>query len=261
MWLLDLAGEDWTLVRSSDDHRVAPVEGGSNAPSPRYTPVLQSIGQQILLFSGYTEDSIGKRNLNDAWIYESGHWIRIEADVRQGYDCAALWPGERYGSMSAADGNAAYVCGGFSSEGDHIDVWRFSMVERKWSLLCPDMRNGPAPEPRYCAVLAIYGRKLYLFGGRSRKFPKRNFNDLWIFDLDRAIWSEVHGNRVPHRYDESALFPAYHAKSASAVAGKHLYIWGGEGLHGHVSDFWRLHLDSCEWQQINAARSDDPAFW
>jgi hypothetical protein len=50
-------------------------------------------------------------------------------------------------------------------------------------------------------------------------------------------------------------------KSATAVIDGALYIWGGEGRSGHVSDLWRLDFGSLEWELLQAARDDDPALW
>ena len=82
-----------------------------------------------------------------------------------------------------------------------------------------------------------------------------------MFDLDRRRWECLHGNRVPHTYDASAQFPGYHAKLAAAAVGANWYLWGGEGLSGHVSDFWRFSFDTLQWQLLQAARPDDPKFW
>ena len=163
--------------------------------------------------------------------------------------------------MAVSNNTKIYVCGGFSDGGDHIDLWQFDMGRREWEMLSPDNNSANNPAPRYCAALALYGRKLYLFGGRSRKFPKLNFNDLWIFDLDAAVWDIVHEQRQLNQYDATAEFPGYHAKSSSAVVGAHWYIWGGEGVHGHVSDFWRLDFEKVRWELVQTARDDDPVFW
>jgi hypothetical protein len=71
----------------------------------------------------------------------------------------------------------------------------------------------------------------------------------------------VHDNRSPHRYDASATYPGYHAKSAAALVDDRLYVLGGEGRDGHVSDFWRLDLNAMRWEMLQAARDDDPVLW
>lgn len=261
LWQFDPVAETWLLVRPTDDNRHTPIDDGDPFPFPRYTPVFQSVGNELFLFGGYTEDRLGKRKLNDAWVRSSNHWQQVPFSAKTGYGVEADWPGLRYGSMATADEACVYVCGGFSDDGDHNDLWCFDMTSRQWHLLTPDHDSGTAPEARYCGAFARYARRLFLFGGRSRRFPKVNFNDLWMFDLDAKVWSRLSDNRSPHRYDSAAEFPGYHAKSSSAIVGQHWYIWGGEGLHGHVSDFWRFDFQKLEWQLIQTARPDDPVFW
>jgi len=258
-WMFDIATEMWQLLRPTDDHRLAPVDDAK--PFPRYTPVLQQLGNDLFLFGGYTEDRLGKRKLNDAWISSGLNWTKIPVSERQGYGVGVEWPGLRYGSMSAADETFVYVCGGFSDDGDHNDLWAFDMAERRWRILVPDQHSDSVPQARYCAAFARHGHRLFLFGGRSRRFPKLNFNDLWMYDLISSRWTQISGNRAPHRYDARADYPGYHAKASSAVIGNHWYIWGGEGINGHVSDFWRYDFEILQWQMIQVARPDDPRFW
>lgn len=263
VWRFSPEAGNWSLIRDTDDHRYSPDPDGSR-PAPRYTPVLQSIGKMLFLFGGYTEDRLGKRKLNDAWVWPEGpegRCFEIRIDGTEGYGQGAMRPGLRYGTMSAHDERYVYICGGFSDEGDHIDLWRFDPATHEWRLLCSDAADHQMPEPRYCAAMTRWADSLYLFGGRSRRNPKANFNDLWCFDLRALKWRRLHGHRRPHRYDPEADYPAYHAKAASATIGRHWYIWGGEGEHGHVSDFWRFDLVDHMWQLIQPARTNDPIFW
>ena len=258
-WRFNSIALEWELISDSQDHRSTP--SGDEFPFPRYTPVFHVSGDELFLFGGYTEDRIGKRKLNDAWIRSAGKWRQVPFYGKQGYFNGADWPGLRYGSMSAADAQNIYVCGGFSDEGDHIDLWRFDMARKCWGILSPDGVSSEFPAPRYCAAFMLYEQKLYLFGGRSRAFPKLNFNDLWEFDLDSKRWSMVFDNRAPHSYGPDADSPGYHAKSSSVLVGDFWYLWGGEGIRGHVSDFWRFDLKLRNWQLLQSARRDDPIFW
>jgi N-acetylneuraminic acid mutarotase len=259
-WNFDLRAESWSMLRDTDDHRETP-RPDSTQPYPRYTPVFEATGKRLFLFGGYTEDRLGKRKLNDAWIHDGTSWSSVETRGREGYSAGAGWPGLRYGCMSVSIDDAVYVCGGFSDDGDHNDLWRFDMAARRWELITGDSASASAPSRRYCAAFAYDAGRLFMFGGRSRKNPKANYNDVWMFDLDSQAWHCVSANRTPHHYDAAAMFPGYHAKSASAVIDRRWYVWGGEGLHGHVSDFWRFSFDTLEWQLLQAARPDDPRFW
>lgn len=259
-WVFDTTTEDWSVLAESENHLLCPES--SARPVPRYTPVFRNAGGRLFLFGGYTEDRLGKRKLNDAWIWGDGMWQPVAMTGKPGYRRDAGSPGLRYGCMSATDGQHVFVCGGFSDEGDHIDVWRFDIEKRTWDLLAEDVvAHRRMPAARYCAAFACHERRLFLFGGRSRRYPKRNFNDLWTFDLQSNTWILLSDNRQPHCYGAEAAFPAYHAKASSVVVGDCWYLWGGEGVSGHVSDFWRFSFPSNAWQLVQAARSDDPKFW
>lgn len=258
-WVFDPATETWQVIKLSDDHRAAPLN--DFRPSPRYTPILHDVEGEQFLFGGYTEDRFGKRKLNDTWLNSGGVWSMIPAYGKEGYGHKDSWPGLRYGAMSAADKVAVYVFGGFSDDGDHNDLWRFDLSSRRWNQLAPDITGQNFPQARYCAAFAIYGNCLFMFGGRSRRYPKLNFNDLWVFDLKDLSWIQLRDNSSTHLYSILADYPGYHAKSSSSVVGKFWYIWGGEGACGHVSDFWRFDLSNFSWQLIQAARKDDPKFW
>jgi N-acetylneuraminic acid mutarotase len=261
-WHLNIATRAWTLLRPTDDHRISPLAGAADAyPCPRYTPVFQSAAGLLFLFGGYTEDRLGKRKLNDAWIFDGSAWREVERTGHAGYGDNASWPGLRYGCMSASDGERVYVFGGYSDDGDHNDMWYFDIAANRWGLIAPESTISGAPAARYCAAFVYYKEKLYLFGGRSRRYAKLNFNDVWMFDLATFTWACLSDNRTPHAYDANANFPAYHAKSSSAALSGYWYIWGGEGVHGHVSDFWRFEFDSGTWRMLQAARRDDPRFW
>ncbi len=261
-WRFEIATGQWSVLHESDDHRQAPLADGESVyPSPRYTPVLQPANGKLFLFGGYTEDRLGKRKLNDAWLAEGHTWRRVPESGVAGYDGEARWPGRRYGCMSAASGEDVFICGGFSDDGDHNDVWRFDAREGRWDLLAPESSGPEVPAPRYCAALAHHARRLFLFGGRSRRHPKLNFNDLWVFELDQLRWRCLRANHDTHDYGPTARVPGYHAKASSAVVHDDWYIWGGEGLAGHVSDFWRFSLTRHAWELVQAARDDDPRFW
>lgn len=263
LWRFILSQERWELLRDTDDHLKTPFEGNKNYlyPFPRYTPVFQSMKQDLFLFGGYTEDRLGKRKLNDTWVCRNENWYQLSSKELQGYSKGAQWPGLRYGSMATSDERNIYVCGGSSDNSDHIDLWRFDMLANDWELLSQGSETSDIPHPRYCAAFSIYENKLFLFGGRARQNPKQNFSDLWFFDLITKKWQKVHDNRESHRYDAEAEFPAYHAKSASAAVEEYWYILGGEGQHGHVSDFWRYCFADNRWQMLQPTRSDDPEFW
>jgi N-acetylneuraminic acid mutarotase len=258
-WIFEPAKGLWRQLKQS----VATDSGPeiTRRPCPRYTPILQPLCESLFLFGGYTEDEAGKRKLNDAWVLSNAQWRALSPTRNQGYDQESNWPGLRYGAMSASSGREVFIFGGFSDDGDHNDLWSYDESSRRWKIYSSDSRSASVPEARYCGAMDIYEDRLYLFGGRSRRYPKRNFNDLWVYHLPESRWQMISPNREPHIYGSGAEFPAYHAKASSARIENSWYIWGGEGLEGHVSDFWQFNFATHKWEMIQAARNDDPKFW
>lgn len=265
LWLFHSQDGVWELLAATNDHKECPLNSSKlGRPAPRYTPVWHIRKNTGVLFSGYTEDLLGKRKMNDLWLWEisGGHWRKIEQqNLQDGYNPSFGWPGLRYGTMSVSDNNALYVCGGFSDDGDHIDVWRWDLGAESWECLASDNPLEQAPPPRYYGACALYKDGIWIFGGRSRRYPKLNFNDTWRFDILKRKWELVTPQSEVHRYDITAPHIGYHAKSASAFIEDQWYLWGGEGLRGHVSDFWRFNFVHRTWQMIQPARDDDPKFW
>ena len=261
LWSRSAQSARWEQLEASDDFRTSPLADGLR-PEPRYTPAFHRVGTSLVLFGGYTEDRAGHRKMNDVWIYSdhTRRWRRPPPDAPDGYQAGARWPGVRYGSMNAADDQMLYVCGGFADDGDHIDVWSWDLAAERWTMLSAD-GDGGAPRARYCAAMVCHQRALWMFGGRSRRHAKDNFSDTWRFDLDRRQWEQIEGAAAEHRYDGGAPRIAYHAKAASAMLGERWFVWGGEGLHGHVSDMWYFDFTAAKWSQVAAARDDDPRFW
>ena len=253
LWVFDSDTNHWGLLEPAmttskvDDER----------PGPRYTPNLHVLSDEMFLFGGYTEDAIGQRKLNDSWIRKGSTWHEIPLTGPAGYGEGSGWPGVRYGSQSTTDGTSVYIFGGFSDDGDHNDLWAYK--DGLFELIHGDSDSPAVPLPRYCAAFDFYDGGLYLFGGRSRRNPKANYSDLWRFDLANGVWNQLH----PHGTidDSGQVTPGYHAKSSVAVVGDQWYVWGGEGPHGHVSDFWRYSFTDRQWALICPQRDDDPIFW
>jgi len=258
LWLFRPEAGRWERLEPSEDYKEAATDSPQLRPEPRYTPVWHVDKAGGLLFSGYTEDRLGRRRLNDLWLWRglaAQAWERVAQPPGSGGD----WPGPRYGAMSAADEGGVYVCGGSAAGADLMDLWRWSFRARAWQSLCPEARGGPAP--RYAAAAAFHDGGFWIFGGRSRLDPKTGFSDTWRFDVAERRWELVHGQAAEHSYDPGARHIAYHAKSASATIGAKWFLWGGEGLRGHVSDLWCFDLERGEWRMLQPARPDDPSFW
>lgn len=259
-WMFDPDLQVWQRLEASEAFRLAPFDH-ARRPGPRYTPVFQRVGSTLVLFGGYTEDRLGRRKLDDLWVWtEHRGWRQVEP-MPQDSPEAAEWPGPRYGAMASADEHRLYVCGGAADDGDHIDLWVWDVATEQWGLLAGERTGRSVPERRYCAASAVHGGGFWLFGGRSRRDAKRNFNDTWRFDLSSRRWECVIDPADLDGYGPSSAHIGYHAKSAHAVVNDRWYLLGGEGLHGHVSDLWQFDFATAQWSLLSPARPDDPRFW
>ena len=92
---------------------------------------------------------------------------------------------------------------------------------------------------------AACDQKIYFFGGVGGNGSESILdisNELWCFDTIALTWQQI-----PY--------------GALAKSSMYWYIWAGEGLHGHVSVFWRFDFTQEEWELIQPTRPDDPIFW
>lgn len=58
----------------------------------------------------------------------------------------------------------------------------------------PKNDKGETPCGRYGHFLSIFERKLILFGGKDKN--EISLNDLWIFDMDKLIWTQINYSNI-----------------------------------------------------------------
>jgi tRNA wybutosine-synthesizing protein 3 len=66
-------------------------------------------------------------------------------------------------------------------------------------------------------------------------------NDLYSFDTTTSAWSRVHGKGTP---------PAPRSFHAMVAVGTALYVFGGCGTSGRLSDLHRFDTKSGQWTQL-----------
>ena len=85
--------------------------------------------------------------------------------------------------------------------------------------------------------------RLILFGGNAAYMPSlhitRSFNDVWLFDVASATWTEVAGRNPP----------AKRTQHVSGLLGSIMLVHGGYNCEGKVTlnDFCLFDLDECKW--------------
>ncbi|MBW1716684.1 MAG: hypothetical protein JRJ77_12815 [Deltaproteobacteria bacterium] len=218
-------------------HEVKPREG-SKIPRGRYTAALAMKGDSLFVFGGHSQSRSGdKTYFGDLWMFDlhSSTWQMVHGD--QG------GPGARYGFGWTMDSDGLFIFGGYDGIQDLGDLWRFDLNGLRWERLAES-----GPPCRYCPALGIVSNGIVLFGGRSKVNPRQNFSDTWAFNGDWRLFDQ-----------EEGLSPGYHAKSGYASDGNGMWIFGGEGPQGHLSDLW-LYRDG-HWNEVHGRRKDDPSLW
>ena len=208
-------------------------------PEGRYTCALASIGNQLIMFGGQSQTPNGEKQFfGDLWKFDfiERIWNKIHGDE--------IGPGKRYGFGWSSHRNHLYIFGGYDGRNDLGDLWDLNLETFTWEKLAHD-----GPEPRYCPAMGSVNDSLILFGGRSKVNPKLNFSDTWIF---RDGWKYC-------KYENEDMSPGYHAKPGYASDGKAMWIFGGEGPNGHISDLWKF--DRSGWRRLHGNREDDPILW
>jgi Uncharacterized protein conserved in bacteria len=75
--------------------------------------------------------------------------------------------------------------------------------------------NSNSPEPRNAHTMTTRGNQLILFGGHN---GSKHLNDLWIFDIQEKIWTEIKTNGPP---------PKGLRGHTTNIIGNKLFVFGG----------------------------------
>ncbi len=202
-------------------------------PIGRYTSALAAWRGALFMFGGCSRDLGGAPVFHgDLWCFAGDRWEKL-GDEETG-------PGKRYGFGWTVSGSRLFIFGGFDGHSDCGDFWALDLESLQWE------RLSEGPPARYCPALGAVGRSVVLFGGRSKTDPRLNFSDTWVYE-DNGWRRTAEGK------------PAYHAKPGYASDGSSLWLFGGEGPTGHLSDLWRFGENG--WQLLEACRDDDPVLW
>lgn len=88
---------------------------------------------------------------------------------------------------------------------------------------------------------------IVLFGGTNSQL---NFNDLWVFSLDRLVWSEIYPTTPEKPSNVYTGERSYLGGFVSKTTGN-LYIFGGNTVLGPQGDFWEFSFMNYKWIEMN----------
>ncbi|GKT17492.1 hypothetical protein ADUPG1_011112, partial [Aduncisulcus paluster] len=182
--------------------------------------------------------------VNDVWAYHflDNRWERIDGRMK-----THLKPPVRSGHACIAKNNKIYMFGGSIRQDDTkmygSDLWSFDPSTNIWESIEVDI----SPMARYGHTMTVVNNKIYMFGGFSGQYC----GDLWelsIVELESGIehgkWEQI---------SVSGPTPTARQMHASCAHNGELYISGGRGFEGVLSDLWKF--DGEIWHRIHSPTS------
>ena len=118
-------------------------------------------------------------------------------------------PGERSGHCLVSNVSYLYLFGGFNEPSTvYQDLWRYDISTGLWEEL-QDVEDQ-APECTISSSMVIIEHNLFVFGGTSIPFSKKNSNTLHVYDLRKKRWFNV--NEMTKQRLDKEKYPSNHFK-------------------------------------------------
>ncbi len=144
--------------------------------------------------------------------------------------------------------NRLVVFGGFDGSACNNDIHALDLGTLSWSLVSPTGGSSPA-ERAYCAgAMNIVMGQLNVFGGETAAGAP--LGDLWRFDMSTNLWTEIAISNPVSPPDA----PPARSRAAFCTfwVGMGIYMYGGKGASGNLSDAWLLSFLTDECMDLGA---------
>ncbi|MCX8173640.1 MAG: Ig-like domain-containing protein [Thermoplasmata archaeon] len=198
-------------------------------PAARQGGALAFASQGFVAFGGKN----GNIFFNDTWVFADGKWIKkegINAPQPRGFSCMAYCPLN----------GMVYLFGGRNDTAVFNDLWAYNLTADIWVKISA----SPSPPQRYAGTLTYHqgSGKLLLFGGNNSTAP---LNDLWEFTPSTSTWQNRNPSNPPS--------PRFLHGIASAETNSRLYLYGGMGVTGALSDFYEYNYSANRWSLLTSS--------
>jgi N-acetylneuraminic acid mutarotase len=213
----------WIFNPSTNQWREVSVSGGK--PPTRYGSCAAYDGAADVIYISHGFTSSGR--FDDTWAFDlaTSQWRDISA--------AGAKPIKRCLHRCAFDleSKTVVLFGGQSNETPILgDLWRFNPATHTWT----ELPAGAAkPSPRFFSEFQAdpAASRFIVFGGFAQS---GNVNDVWTFGASSGWSSASIAEPLPAARQSHA--------GAADLLGRSLYVYGGAGGSGELSDLWRLRL-------------------
>jgi hypothetical protein len=155
-----------------------------------------------------------------------------------------------------AVGNHLYVFGGWSTRSNTL--FRFSMTEQKWELICAPQVSGSPPSARTSHGMLAVGSDLYVFGGHTEgginttgTYADSFSNELFRFSTLTLRWDQLYAQQAPSAREDHGM--------VAVVTDFSFYVFGGHTAKGKSNEFFRFSTKQQKWEQLNVSGSPPSA--
>ncbi len=240
LWAFDYQTLTWTPIKAT------------NQPDGRLSPgmVYDPDHHQIILFGGHdTQDRI-----DDTWVFdlEENEWTEV---------APAISPSPRSDMDITYDheNKVVILFGGYCQEYTRElcdDTWVFDPTTTTWTEMQPNL--SPPISYGHTMVYDPVNHWHLLWGGHMSEFRDGSVaslgyrSKLWGYDVLKNSWQPVEviqSNILTARY--------WHQSTFDMVNGK-MFVFGGNGGHGFLSDTWKFNLVDRTWENVSTLESPSP---
>ncbi|CAG9464016.1 unnamed protein product [Pedinophyceae sp. YPF-701] len=211
LYRYDVARNTWSRLR---------IPGG---PKPRSAHQAVVHRHYMWVFGGeLTSPNMEKfHHFRDLWRLDLQSNVWEEMKIKGG-------PSARSGHRMAVWRGHLVLFGGFYDTGAELryynDLWLFDTEHMEWQQVASDA--GAGPSPRSACQLCVYGQKLFLYGGYTRKADEDDpeierakvHADMWCFDFSAMRWEKI---------KRAGMAPGPRASFAMVPHKKRAVLFGG----------------------------------
>jgi hypothetical protein len=231
-------GDAW--LYSFADRAWKPVEAAGPEPRFGHAVAVDHKARRMLLFGGQAADLF----FNDSWEFDLAtlSWTRLD-------DGTGPVPTPRYGLAAVLDADARMLIShGFTFEGRFNDTWSFDADAAIWTDISPG-DDGVRPLNRCLHEQAWEPatNTMLLYGGCSSGFGPCPQGDLWRFDPQTSVWTELTPAEGPAARTNPAL--------VYDRSGERMILIGGLTDAGYAIDVWAGSSgdDGFVWSPLDVA--------
>jgi hypothetical protein len=235
-------GDGWTVLH----------DGSGTGPGARFLHMSawHEPDRTLYVFGGILGTEVVTDSLLWAYSAASNEWTAVSAGSAGG---PSSWG---YGSMAVSeDGNFIYIFGGYNGfTSSALDLWRFDLTARRWTLLEPQVQAEEAGLPFEASESSHLWAPIEA-AGELRLFVAAT-SEVWTYSLGQRVW--IAPGRLsllpPPREDAPAL--SYDRESQS------LFVFGGTIIEGFRPDstLWVYSENQRTWsvRPVQAESTADP---